>query len=79
MSTKFKFKVGDCYAIEFDDHAIGMGVIKIAVVGWFVEEDAKSLRFSYWVPMVSDKETREANMECFCILKSTILKKKKIS
>lgn len=74
------FKLGCCYQVDLNDHALGnMGVVPCRTVGWAMQEDDISVTLSYWIPITNDISVRDPNMELVHIVKSAIIKKKKLS
>ena len=62
------------YCITFLDHAVGVHKpITCRVVGELYNSDKDSLYFVTWIPISSDKELVENNLEKITILKSTII------
>jgi hypothetical protein len=75
-----KFKLGSCYAVEFNDHTMGgLSAMRCSAVGWVYSQDDTIVTLAYWVPLGGDEEEKIRNMECLNILKSTIIKKRKLT
>lgn len=74
-----KFEKGELYYIRFLDHCISPDheVMECEVCGWVLSEDDVRVTATWW--NVIDDECKEDNSEPVNIIKSTILKKRKIS
>lgn len=74
-----KFKVGHKYTIQFMDHCKGDETLLCEVSIWITKEDKKNITGTWWRVITDDKETEELNREMVSIIKSTIVKKKKLA
>lgn len=67
------------YEVEFWDHSRGMKEpVRCRVVGYCLGEDKTHFKFSFWLVDTQDQDLFNTNLEPFCILKSTIIKKKRL-
>jgi len=71
------FKKGELYLIRFYDHCIGDTLLECEVVGWVFYDDEKTVRVTFW--HIDDEEWKGENKEPVTILKSTIIRKKKLT
>lgn len=74
-----KFKTGELYYIRFLDHAMGNDVLPCEVCGWVLKEDEYSITITVWNLDIDDEEVKNANTEPIALIKSCILKKRKIN
>jgi len=71
-----KFEVGSIYCIDFRDHCIGQRMsIKCTVVGWILSESEHDIVLTFWDSEMDEKWDKH---EPFVIVKSTIVKKRKL-
>lgn len=74
-----KFVKNKLYKIRFYDHSIGTSEkIVCEVVGWVIDDDKDRVLLSYWIVDSKCEETKKGNMEPVSIIKSCILKAKKL-
>ena len=74
-----KFKVGSWYFIEFLDHAVGIEKPCIIHAAGLVREDGKEgVHFTSWCVQSTDLSVVSDNLESFCVVKSSIKKRKLI-
>lgn len=74
-----QFKIGELYYIKFLDHCISDEhiVVECEICGWVISQDKSRVTLTYW--NVVDKKYKDGNDEPVNIIKSTILKKRKIT
>lgn len=73
------FQKDKIYYIKFYDHCTGSDEEMICeVVGWAQENKKNSVSLAYWVVDTDDKIVKKENAGLVNIIKSTIIKKRKI-
>ena len=72
------FEVGKKYVIRFYDHCIGDNEILCEIDIWVTKETATSVTGTWW-RIINDDEAEKVNREPVTIIKSTIIKKRKLS
>lgn len=78
-ARKRNFKEGELYWIRFYDHSIGSKDEMICeIVGWCIENRKNSAVFTHWVVDTKDDQVRKDNIEPTSIIKSTVLKHRKL-
>lgn len=76
---KFKFENGRAYKIRFYDHCIGIKEAMVCeVMGWVIKEDKTSLILTHWRVDNKDKTMVDDNHEPVTIVKSCIIRTKKL-
>ena len=72
------FENGELYVITFLDHVLSDEhvLMECQVAGWVLSQDDKRLTVTYW--NVLKESYKEGNDEPVNIIKSTILKKRKV-
>ena len=71
-----RFKEGSLYHILFLDHCVGFEeVIKVNVVGYVYEDTDTEVKLTHWKEEHPEWKT---SIEKTCIVKSTIVKTKKL-
>lgn len=76
----YQFLEGKLYIISFYDHCIGsMSPVECKVCGWVMRSNKKCVVLTAWKVQNQDKETTDSNSEPVVILKSTIIKVRKIT
>lgn len=73
-----RFKVGSKYTIQFYDHCVGNFKVLCEVTIWVTKTDRSHVYGTWWKVITDDKEVEESNREMVSIIKSTIIKKKKL-
>ena len=80
MARKHTFKKGELYKIRFYDHCIGKKDKMVCeVVGWVVEDDKEHVVVTHWIVDTDDEEVKRDNIEPVSLIKSCILRKRKLS
>jgi len=80
METSMKLKEGSLYYFKFYDHGINIKKeIICEVVGWVIEDHPTRVVTSHWQVIDNDKELVENNLEYTTIIKSCIVKRKKLN
>lgn len=74
-----KFKVGEKYIIRFHDHCKGSNTIICEVMLKIIKQDKLNIVGTWWIVIDENEETEEANTEMMTIIKSTIIKKRKVA
>lgn len=74
-----KFKIGEKYTIQFWDHCLGEFKVLCEVTMWITKEDKSHVYGTWWKVITDDKEVEESNREMTSIIKSTIVKKRKLA
>ena len=74
-----KFKVGEKYTIQFYDHCLGDFKVLCEVTIYITKDLKNHLMGTWWKVLTDDKEVEEANREMVTIIKSTIIKKRKLA
>lgn len=72
------FKIGDKYTIQFHDHCTGSFKVVCEVTIYVTSEDKTHVYGTWWRVLTDDKEVEEHNREMVSIIKSTIIKKRKM-
>lgn len=73
-----KYVLGSKYTIQFWDHCIGAETrILCEVTIWITKEDATHIYGTWW-RVLNDPDAEVANREPVSIIKSTIVKKRKL-
>lgn len=76
---KTKFQVGKLYYIKFNDHSTGIkDMMTIEAVGWCIKDAPKYAVFTAWQVLHDDREIVDNNHEPFSLIKSCVLKKRKL-
>lgn len=73
-----KFKIGSKYTIQFMDHCKGDETLLCEITVWITREDKNTVYGTWWRVITDDKETEIGNREMVSIIKSTIVKKRKL-
>ena len=73
-----KFKIGDKYIIQFHDHCTGNFKMLCEVMLKIIKEDSTHIYGTWWILITDDQDVEEANVEMVSIIKSTIVKKRKV-
>lgn len=60
------------------DHCKGSETLLCEVTIWVTKEDKNNVYGTWWKVITEDKETEELNREMVSIIKSTIVKKRKL-
>lgn len=67
------------YLFEFWDHTKGRCEMKCRVAGWIVKETKRTYKITSWLSGDEPEDQLEpSNLEPFNILKSTVVKKKRL-
>ena len=74
-----KFKIGDKYTFQFYDHCVGESKVLCEVTMYITKEDKSHIYGTWWRVLTEDEETEKANREIVSIIKSTIVKKRKLT
>jgi len=76
---KADFLKGELYRIKFYDHAIGMKeAMECEVVGWVLENNSLNVVITFWRLNNGCDEVKENNTEPVSIMKSCIIKSRKL-
>jgi hypothetical protein len=79
MATYMKLKKNSLYYLKFYDHGVNVkNEIICEVVGWVIEDHPKRVVLSHWQVVSSDKDVVENNHEYTTIIKSCIIKRRKL-
>lgn len=73
-----KFEKGCKYSIRFHDHCVGEFEVLCEVTVWVISETKTHVYGTWWKVITDDKEVEENNREMVSIIKSTIVKRKKL-
>lgn len=73
-----KLDLGKLYYVEFWDHALHTEPLKCCICGWPTSETDISVTFTTWLVLTDDYGIEENNREYVSILKSCIVKKRKL-
>jgi len=73
------FRVGSKYTIQFYDHCVGEDDLLCEVTMWITRETKTHVFGTWWRVITDNLETEESNREMVSIIKSTIVKKRKLS
>jgi hypothetical protein len=74
-----RFKTGGSYYIIFHDHCVGDDdPVECEVFGRVIKQCDNFVTISWWNVLNSTKEVQDSNREIVNIVKSTILKKRKL-
>lgn len=77
--AKVKFKPGDLYEINFYDHCTGHdSPFNCFVVGYVLDDDDAYVKLSHWIVNTDERDVFKDNLEKVIILKSCIIKRKKL-
>lgn len=77
---KGKFQVGKLYKVRFYDHCIGASdKMTCEVAGWVIKDESDHVVLSSWVVDTKDTQIKKDNVEPVTIIKSCIIRKRKIS
>jgi len=76
-----KYIQNKLYKIRFYDHCIGNheGPIICEVAGWIIGETSTHLQLSYWIVDTKDEQVKKDNIEPISIIKSCIIRSRKLS
>jgi len=75
-----KFKEGSLYKIRFYDHCVGSQDIMICeTTGWCIKDDAQHVVLSHWIVDTKDKQIKKDNVEPVSIIKSCIIRTRKLA
>ena len=75
-----RIKEQELVFVEFFDHSNGdEGILRTMLSGWIVENHVKYIKVNTWKVVDAEPETIEANMECYNILKSAIIRIKPLT
>lgn len=75
-----KFKEGECWIVEFEDHAVNALTPMVTRVCGFVWEDSKRhVVFQGWKEMHDEWKEDQEDIQKKTVVKSTILRRKQIS
>jgi hypothetical protein len=74
-----KFKVGEKYCIQFWDHCLGDFKVLCEVTIWITKEHKSHIYGTWWKVITDDDEVERNNREMVSIIKSTIVKKRKMA
>jgi hypothetical protein len=78
--AKQNFIEGKLYKVRFYDHCIGkIDKMICEVVGWCIVDEADHVVLSHWIVDTDDAEVKRDNIEPVSIIKSCILRKRKLS
>ncbi len=73
------FAVGSAYYIKFLDHIKGASEpLYCQVLGWIIKEEEGFIVLAWWMPEDKDEQLVKDNQELLTIVKSTIIRKKKV-
>jgi hypothetical protein len=75
---KHRFKVGSKYTIQFWDHCTGDFKVLCEITIWITRVDRSHIYGTWWKVITEDTEVEESNREMVSLIKSTIVKKKKL-
>lgn len=73
-----KFKIGSKYTIQFMDHCKGDQTLVCEITAWVIREDKNTVYLTWWRVIDTDADTIAHNREMISIIKSTIIKTKKL-
>ena len=73
------FIVGSKYTIQFWDHCLGQFKILCEVTIYITSQDKTHLYGTWWRVITKEESIEESNREMISIVKSTIVKTKKLS
>ena len=74
-----KFITDKLYKIRFYDHSTGsQDKIICETVGWIIKEDKTHVVLSYWIVDTDDDAVKRANIEPSSIIKSCIIRSRKL-
>lgn len=74
-----RFKVGCKYTIQFWDHCVGEDKVLCEVTMWITKEQKHHVYGTWWRVLTDNEETEENNREMLSIVKSAIVKKRKLA
>ena len=76
---KKKFQEGKLYKIRFYDHCIGSHEKMICeVAGWIIKDDTQHVVITSWILDTDDPEIKKDNVEPVSIIKSCIIRSRKL-
>lgn len=71
-----RFKEGSLYCVTFYDHCVGFDeIVKVHVVGFVYEDTDKEVKLTHWK---EEHPEWKDSIEKTCIVKSTIIERKKL-
>ena len=75
------FKEGSLYEIVFWDHSSHKEPFKFKAVGYVLKNEDSFVRIASWLPLNIEETDSDydSNCEVFCVIKSCIVKRKKLS
>lgn len=73
-----KFKIDEKYTIQFMDHCKGDDALLCEVTLWITKEDKKNVYGTWWRIITDEEQFEKDNREMVTIIKSTIVKKRKL-
>ena len=73
-----KFKLGEKYTIQFWDHCLGDFKVLCEVTIYITKQSKVHLHGTWWRILTDDSEVEESNREMVTIIKSAIVKKRKL-
>lgn len=74
-----KFIKGALYYIKFMDHSVGTSeTITCEICAWVLSQCDKTVTLTYWKTNSRDRQVVKDNVEYIKLIKSTVLKKRKI-
>lgn len=77
---KNKFQLGKLYKIRFYDHCVGISDKMICeAVGWVIKDDPHHVVITSWIVDTKDKEVKDENIEPTTIVKTCIIRKRKLA
>ena len=78
--AKAKFEVGKLYKVRFYDHCIGSkSEMECEVCGWIIKQDDVKVVLTYWHVDTEDTQVKRDNIEPITLIKSCIIRKRKLS
>ena len=79
MSKRTKFVQGKLYKIRFLDHSVGsIDKMTIEAVGWCISDNPEHVVISHWLVDTKDKQVKRDNIEPCSIIKSCIIRSRKL-
>jgi hypothetical protein len=74
-----KFLKNKLYKIRFYDHCIGRKSKMVCeVVGWVIEDDTEHVVLTPWIVDTDEEDVKRDNVEPYSIIKSCIIRKRKL-
>lgn len=74
-----RFEDGCLYKIKFHDHCVGIDKpVFCEAVGWVVDQTKNHITLAYWKVQHPDEDVRKDNQEVLTVVKSCIVRKRKI-